>query len=224
MVRATFGHGRLRLYLLRLLDESPRHGYELMRALEERFLGTYVPSAGTIYPRLSRLEDEGLVTHTESEGRKVYAITDAGRRELQDRAVDLEDLEAEIGRLVGSVREVASEITSEVHSSVNELRRELKEQAGAAKREQRRLKREGRHGEQRWTPPGATGSPGAAATTGTAAGTSELDAALEDFASAARDIVAAFAPTSAPNDAVPAARRVLDRALEELARALAPRS
>ena len=58
----VFGHGRLRLYLLKLLDESPRHGYDVIRALEDRFLGLYAPSAGTVYPRLSRLESEGLVT------------------------------------------------------------------------------------------------------------------------------------------------------------------
>ncbi|MGN6522554.1 MAG: PadR family transcriptional regulator [Actinomycetes bacterium] len=215
-MRSTFAHGRLRLYLLRLLDESPRHGYDLMRALEERFLGTYVPSAGTIYPRLSRLEDEGLVTHTDSEGRKVYAITEAGRRELQSRAGDLEDLEAEIGRLVGSVREVASEITNDVHSSLTDLRRELKEQAGAAKREQRRLKREGKSrnaDDVAW-----------AAATRTPAAASELDATLDGFLSAARELLAAVAPTSAANDAVPAVRRVLDRALDELARAVTPRA
>ena len=72
----VFRHGRLRLYLLKLLDESPRHGYEVIRLLQDRFMGVYSPSPGTIYPRLARLEEEGLVTHDESEGRKVYRITD----------------------------------------------------------------------------------------------------------------------------------------------------
>ena len=76
----VFRHGRLRLYLLRLLDEEPRHGYEVIRLLRDRFMGVYAPSPGTIYPRLSRLEDEGLVTHDEENGRKVYRITEAGRR------------------------------------------------------------------------------------------------------------------------------------------------
>ena len=80
---AVFSHGRLRLYLLKLLDDGPKHGYELIRLLEERFLGLYAPSAGTIYPRLQRLEVEGLVTHTAAGGRKVYEITDAGRAELR---------------------------------------------------------------------------------------------------------------------------------------------
>ena len=59
MTPPVFAHGHLRLYLLSLLDEQPMHGYDLMQALSERFGGTYVPSAGTIYPRLAKLEDEG---------------------------------------------------------------------------------------------------------------------------------------------------------------------
>ena len=78
----VFAHGRLRLYLLKLLDESPRHGYEVIRLLEERFQGLYAPSAGTVYPRLAKLEEEGLVTHSTEGGRKVYSLTDAGRAEL----------------------------------------------------------------------------------------------------------------------------------------------
>ena len=64
----VFGHGRLRLYLLKLLEESPRHGYEVIRLLQDRFLGVYSPSPGTIYPRLARLEEEGLVTHEVIDG------------------------------------------------------------------------------------------------------------------------------------------------------------
>ena len=92
----VFAHGRLRLYLLKLLDEAPRHGYEVIRLLEERFQGLYAPSAGTVYPRLAKLEAEGLVTHATEGGRKVYSITDAGRAELADRGGELADLELEI--------------------------------------------------------------------------------------------------------------------------------
>jgi DNA-binding PadR family transcriptional regulator len=73
----VFSHGDLRLYLLNLLDESPRHGYDLMQALSDRTGGTYTPSAGTIYPRLSKLEEEGLVTKTVDGRKTVYAITEA---------------------------------------------------------------------------------------------------------------------------------------------------
>ena len=79
MSPAVFGHGHLRLYLLFVLDERPMHGYEIIQALSDRFGGTYVPSAGTIYPRLAKLEAEGLVTK-QSDGRKtVYAITRRAR-------------------------------------------------------------------------------------------------------------------------------------------------
>lgn len=119
-----FGHGRLRLYLLKLLDESPRHGYDVIRLLEDRFLGVYAPSAGTIYPRLARLEEEGLVTHSEEGGRKVYRLTDAGREELRQRQGELEDLEQEIA---GSVRDLAREVKEDVRESVRSLREELKQ-------------------------------------------------------------------------------------------------
>ncbi len=94
MRKPVFGHGRLRLYLLKLLDEGPRHGYEVISLLEDRFMGLYAPSPGTVYPRLQRLEADGLVTHSQEGGRKVYRITDAGREELRRRGDELADLEA----------------------------------------------------------------------------------------------------------------------------------
>ncbi|MEC4018688.1 PadR family transcriptional regulator [Streptomyces sp. H27-D2] len=122
----VFAHGRLRLYLLKLLDEAPRHGYEVIRLLEERFDGLYAPSAGTVYPRLSKLEAEGLVTHATEGGRKVYSITDAGRAELADRQGELADLELEIRE---SVSVLAAEIRDDVRGSADDLRREMREAA-----------------------------------------------------------------------------------------------
>ena len=118
----VFRHGRLRLYLLKLLDESPRHGYEVIRLLQDRFMGVYAPSPGTIYPRLARLEEEGLVTHDEADGRKVYRITDKGRAELHARHGDLTELEEEI---TASVRDIAREVTEDVRETVRTLREEL---------------------------------------------------------------------------------------------------
>ena len=118
----VFRHGRLRLYLLKLLDESPRHGYEVIRLLQDRFMGVYAPSPGTIYPRLARLEEEGLVTHDEADGRKVYRITDKGREELRDRSDDLSELEDEI---TASVQDIAREVTEDVRETVRNLREEL---------------------------------------------------------------------------------------------------
>jgi DNA-binding PadR family transcriptional regulator len=83
--RRFFGRGDLKFALLELLQERPMHGYEMMRALEEKSGGFYVPSAGSIYPTLQMLEDRGLVTVAESEGKKVYSITDAGKNLLAER-------------------------------------------------------------------------------------------------------------------------------------------
>ncbi|WP_327295278.1 PadR family transcriptional regulator [Streptomyces sp. NBC_01197] len=127
----VFAHGRLRLYLLKLLDEAPRHGYEVIRLLEERFQGLYAPSAGTVYPRLAKLEAEGLVTHASEGGRKVYSITEAGRAELAGRSGELADLEMEIRE---SVSELAAEIRADVSGSANDLRREIRQAAKEARR------------------------------------------------------------------------------------------
>lgn len=118
----VFRHGRLRLYLLKLLEEAPRHGYEVIRLLQDRFLGVYSPSPGTIYPRLARLEAEGLVTRDSSDGKKVYRITDKGRQELRNKIEELRILEEE---LAASARDIAMEIGRDVRDTVRSLREEL---------------------------------------------------------------------------------------------------
>ena len=142
----VFRHGSLRLYLLRLLDEEPRHGYEVIRLLRDRFMGVYSPSPGTIYPRLARLEEEGLVTHDEVDGRKVYRITEAGREELRSRSDELDELEAELS---ASVSDIVREVREDVRQTVRSLREELT----WAARESRRAHREmgaysGEHGHE----------------------------------------------------------------------------
>jgi DNA-binding PadR family transcriptional regulator len=128
----VFRHGRLRLYLLRLLDEEPRHGYEVIRLLRDRFMGVYAPSPGTIYPRLARLEEEGLVTHDEENGRKVYRITEAGREELRSRGAELDELEEELSASVSDiVREVREDVRDTVRSLREELTRAAREMRGA---------------------------------------------------------------------------------------------
>lgn len=127
---AVFAHGQLRLYLLALLNEGPRHGYEVIRALEERFNGLYSPSAGTVYPRLAKLEEEGLVERTEDGRKATYRITDAGRREVTARELDLADLQQDLDH---SVRELAQEVRQRVHGSAKDLRAELKEAAKQAR-------------------------------------------------------------------------------------------
>jgi DNA-binding PadR family transcriptional regulator len=131
----VFRHGSLRLYLLRLLDEEPRHGYEVIRLLRDRFMGVYSPSPGTIYPRLARLEEEGLVTHDEVDGRKVYRITEAGRDELRSRSDELDELEEELSESV-------SDIVREVREDVRQTVRSLREELTWAARESRRVSRD----------------------------------------------------------------------------------
>ncbi|KZE89575.1 PadR family transcriptional regulator [Microbacterium sp. TNHR37B] len=127
----VFSHGDLRLYLLRLLDEAPRHGYDLMQALSDRTGGTYTPSAGTIYPRLAKLEEEGFVTKTVDGRKTVYEITDAGRAEVAARAADLEGIEA---GLADSVRLIADEVRGSVREAMKSLRADLAAAAEADRR------------------------------------------------------------------------------------------
>ena len=130
----VFAHGHLRLYLLSLLAASTAgmHGYELIQALGDRFGGTYVPSAGTIYPRLAKLEEEGLVTKT-ADGRKtVYVITDAGRAELESRESELDDIESDV---TDSVRRLADEVRSSVNDAMRTLRADLASAAREARDE-----------------------------------------------------------------------------------------
>ncbi|MDV6329526.1 PadR family transcriptional regulator [Asticcacaulis sp. 201] len=88
-----FGHGGLRLVLLKLIEEKPSHGYELIKAVEERFNGAYSPSPGVIYPTLSWLEDEGFITISPGEdGRKSAQITDAGKAFLTEKADQVAEL------------------------------------------------------------------------------------------------------------------------------------
>jgi DNA-binding PadR family transcriptional regulator len=88
--RRFFRQGEVRLALLSLLEDEPGHGYELMRRLEERSGGMYRASAGTIYPVLQQLGDEGLVRVQEEDGKKVHHLTKAGREELAAHREDVE--------------------------------------------------------------------------------------------------------------------------------------
>ncbi len=137
-----FGHGDLRLWLLKLIDERPRHGYDIISGLEEQFLGLYSPSPGTVYPRLSALEQEGLIeSDGEEEGRKVYRLTDRGREELRLRS---EELTALGQRLTRSAKDIAREIKNDVKSSVRDLRLEVRRAAIEVRRDERRAGRTAR--------------------------------------------------------------------------------
>lgn len=119
---SVFGHGQLRLYLLALLREGPRHGYDIIRDLENRFSGMYSPSPGTVYPRLSKLEEEGLVERTD-EGRKaLYRLTDAGRAEAGAREEEIAALESSLD---ASADRLAEEMRRRVRAGSEDLRSEV---------------------------------------------------------------------------------------------------
>ena len=134
----VFAHGALRLYLLAVLEQGPQHGYEIIRALTDRFGGTYSPSAGTVYPRLAKLQDEGLLETTMDGRRTIYSLTDAGRTELEQRQHELSEVQANI---TSSVRRLADEIRSEVQENMRTLRADLAASAETVRTTERRSAR-----------------------------------------------------------------------------------
>jgi len=90
------GRGDLKYVILELLRDQPRHGYDIIRALEERSRGTYRPSPGSVYPTLQMLEDLGYVSSTQEEGKKVYQITEEGRRYLGEQQTTVDDIRSRL--------------------------------------------------------------------------------------------------------------------------------
>lgn len=117
--KRMFESGELRLVLLKLVADEPRHGYDLIRAIEELTGGDYAPSPGIVYPTLTLLQDMGFIEEAVGEGaRKPFQVTDEGREHLEQNAVDVEDLferleeagshrrrghRPEIGRAIGNL-------------------------------------------------------------------------------------------------------------------------
>lgn len=206
MTPPVFAHGHLRLYLLSLLAESETgmHGYELIQSLGERFGGTYVPSAGTIYPRLGKLEEEGLVTKT-ADGRKtIYTITAAGRAELEKRRGELDDIEAGVD---DSVRRLADQVRTSVDGAMRTLKAEL---AAAAREARVEIRSDGRPGTEPRSEPTHTRS-------GSRQRLQEAELAVHEFRSGIRtDLRRRVADGELDEQTV----RVLREGLTELRRAV----
>lgn len=113
-----FGQGDLRYVILQLLAEKPRHGYDIIKELEERFGGAYSPSPGTVYPTLAMLEDQGFAVARSEEGKKVYEITDEGRRYLAENRTVVDDLFERITSIGSSL---FGEPMMEVHRAMRDL-------------------------------------------------------------------------------------------------------
>jgi DNA-binding PadR family transcriptional regulator len=118
--RRMFDGGELRLVLLKLIADEPRHGYDLIRHIEELTGGSYAPSPGVIYPTLTMLDDMGLIEAQESDGaKKLFAITDAGRAELKANS---EIVEAAITRLTAVGEETQRTDSASVRRAMGNLR------------------------------------------------------------------------------------------------------
>jgi DNA-binding PadR family transcriptional regulator len=114
-----FEQGDLRYVVLRLLEEKPRHGYDIIKALEERFGGAYAPSPGTVYPTLQMLEDLGYARVVPGpEGKKVYEITDEGRAHLAENRETVDNIFDRIATLVGHFLD---EPMAEVHGAFRKM-------------------------------------------------------------------------------------------------------
>ncbi len=100
--------GVVRYLILDAIRQQPRHGYEIIQAIEERSAGTYRPSPGVIYPTLQMLEELGHARVEEHDARKVYAIAAEGKRDLRDHAEDVRDFYDNAGE--GSWEDVADEL------------------------------------------------------------------------------------------------------------------
>ncbi|HEY3911963.1 MAG TPA: PadR family transcriptional regulator [Stellaceae bacterium] len=119
----VFDHGDLRYVLLHLIAERPRHGYELIKAIEEQFGGMYSPSPGVIYPTLTLLEEIGYLRPETAEGpRKLYSITEEGRAFL---AANRAQLEAILGRMAAISQAYAGGPAPEIRRALHNLEEAL---------------------------------------------------------------------------------------------------
>ena len=112
--RQMFEAGEIKFVILRLLKEKPRHGYEILKALEEGMAGCYTASPGTVYPTLQMLEDQGYVRVVEENGKKVYHITPEGDAFLAEHKDAIEDI---FDRVRDTVRDVAGGPMGELHQA-----------------------------------------------------------------------------------------------------------
>jgi DNA-binding PadR family transcriptional regulator len=119
----VFDQGDLKFVILRLLDEKPRHGYDIIKEIEERFGGTYSPSPGTVYPTLTMLEDLGYaIAKPEESGKKIYEITDEGRAYLTENQPLIDDI---FSRIAEFAQSIFGEPMMEVHRGMKDLGRAI---------------------------------------------------------------------------------------------------
>jgi DNA-binding PadR family transcriptional regulator len=122
-----FEKGDLKYVILDLLKDKPTHGYEIIRALEERFHGFYSPSAGSVYPTLQLLEDMGYLQSNAQDGKKVYTITEEGKKFLEDREKKVDEIKGHMRDWSGGHREEFRDIANELRDMASSLRRRARQ-------------------------------------------------------------------------------------------------
>lgn len=127
--RQMFESGDMKFVILRLIKEKPRHGYEIIKALEEKLSGCYTPSAGTVYPTLQLLEDQGFVKVVDTEGKKVYHITPEGEAFLEENRSTLDDI---LDRVKDAVHGFAGGSMGNLNSAFGHLARATYQKAWRA--------------------------------------------------------------------------------------------
>ena len=127
-----FNSGALRLVVLGLIAEEPRHGYDIIRGLKARFQGSYSPSPGSIYPILQMLAEAGLVSSSLHGPRRLFTITDAGRAWLAEQRAELDAINAQLDEAAAPIGETA------IGEAIRDFRRALfaKMRKGALNAEQ----------------------------------------------------------------------------------------
>ena len=117
----VFEQGDLKYVILRLLDEKPRHGYDIIKEIEDRFGGMYSPSPGTVYPTLTMLEDLGYArAKPEESGKKIYEITDEGRAHLSENRPLIDDI---FSRIADFAESIFGESMTDVHRGMKHVGR-----------------------------------------------------------------------------------------------------
>ena len=135
----VFGQGDLKYVVLQLLDEKPRHGYEIIKELEDRFAGTYSPSPGTVYPTRTMLEDLGYAKATPEEGgRRIYEITAEGKAYLAEHRETVDDIFERVAQFSAGF---FGGPMAEVHGAFKEVARAAYSRAMRAANDPERLRK-----------------------------------------------------------------------------------
>jgi len=114
-----FRRGDMKYVVLDILRDKPAHGYEIIQVLEDRFHGFYSPNAGTVYPVLQLLEDMGYVTSNVTDSKKIYTITEAGKKFLQEQQAAFENIK---GRMKGWWGPETHEYIIDVKAAMDRIR------------------------------------------------------------------------------------------------------